>query len=580
MSDTALTLTILLTGIVVVIGSVLVLKLHAFLALILGALVVATLTPAASVERHQIRQFGFTVVSAGDYSKFTTGGGEAISPTQYDILLRVGNKQSLQERSTCLVLPADDLLRKSEPGQASVLLTTVKVTGETESGRTQKIVMATLLSGPPDAKIVAGSIAIRPADRAKAVSIANNKTVGARVAEGFGNTCTKIAILIAMASIIGKCLLDSGAADRVVRSTLKLLGEKGAPLSFLTSGFLLGVPVFFDTVFYLMIPLGKAMRMRTGRNYLLYVLTIVAGATMAHSLVPPTPGPLFVADQLGVDIGVMILAGGIVGLFTAGFGYFYAGLANRLWELPLRESPDFSLEELKEITDRDESDLPPTWLALMPILLPVILIGGNTILNQFPSTFPAGLLDVARTLGDKNIALTISAAVAIAMLVWKKRTSRKEFAKSIQMALAGGGVIILITAAGGAFGGVLQQTGVASLIGNVNQSSPWVIILIAFAITTAVRTAQGSATVAMITAVGILSGLAESLSFHPVYLALAIGCGSKPIGWMNDSGFWVITKMSGMTESEGLKYVTPMTSMMGVVGLIVVLVGVTLFPMR
>ncbi|MBT4867436.1 MAG: GntP family permease [Planctomycetaceae bacterium] len=578
MSETALTLTILLTGIVVVIGSVLVLKLHAFLALILGALVVATLTPAASVARHQIRQSGFTVVSADDYSKFVTGDGETISPTQYDILLRIGNKQSLQERSTCLVLPTDDLLR--DPEQASMLLTTGQVAGVTESGRSHKIVVATILSGPPDAKIVAGSIAIRPADRAKATSIAHNKTVGARVAEGFGNTCTKIAILIAMASIIGKCLLDSGAADRVVRSTLKLLGERGAPLSFLTSGFLLGVPVFFDTVFYLMIPLGKAMRMRTGRNYLLYVLTIVAGATMAHSLVPPTPGPLFVAEQLGVDIGVMILAGGIVGLFTAGFGYFYAGLANRWWELPLRESPDFSLEELKEITDRDESDLPPTWLALMPILLPVILIGGNTILNQFKSTFPAGLLDVARTLGDKNIALTISAAIAMAMLVWKKRTSRVELAKSIQMALAGGGVIILITAGGGAFGGVLQQTGVASLIGNVNQSSPWVIILIAFAITTAVRTAQGSATVAMITSVGILSGLAESLSFHPVYLALAIGCGSKPIGWMNDSGFWVITKMSGMTETEGLKYVTPMTSMMGVVGLIVVLVGVTLFPMR
>ena len=86
--------------------------------------------------------------------------------------------------------------------------------------------------------------------------------------------------------------------------------------------------------------------------------------------------------------------------------------------------------------------------------------------------------------------------------------------------------------------------------------------------------------VAMITAVGILSGLAETLSFHPVYLALAIGCGSKPIGWMNDSGFWVITKMSGMTEREGLKYVTPMTAMMGVVGLVAVLIGVTLFPMR
>ena len=116
-----------------------------------------------------------------------------------------------------------------------------------------------------------------------------------------------------MASIIGSCLLKSGAADRIVRSMLRLLGEKQAPFSFLGSGFLLGIPVFFDTVFYLMIPLGKAMCMRVGKNYLLYILAIVTGAAMAHSLVPPTPGPLFVANELGVDLGVMILAGCVVG---------------------------------------------------------------------------------------------------------------------------------------------------------------------------------------------------------------------------------------------------------------------------
>jgi len=110
------------------------------------------------------------------------------------------------------------------------------------------------------------------------------------VAGEFGRTVTKIGILIAMASIIGKCLLDSGAAERIVRSVLRLTGEKGAPLAFLSSAFVLGIPVFFDTVFYLILPLGKAMGIRTGRNYGLYIMAIVAGTTMAHSLVPPTPG--------------------------------------------------------------------------------------------------------------------------------------------------------------------------------------------------------------------------------------------------------------------------------------------------
>ena len=416
--------------------------------------------------------------------------------------------------------------------------------------------------------------------------VTEDVTIAARVASGFGTTAGKIGILIAMASIIGKCLLDSGAADRIVRTVLGWFGEKFAPASFILSGFLLGVPVFFDTVFYLMIPLGKAMQVRTGRNYLLFVLTIVAGATMAHSLVPPTPGPLVVAEELGIDIGTMILAGCIVGFFTAGFGYLYASLfANRMWELPLRESADFSLKDLEELSNRDESELPPFWLSVLPILLPVVLIAGYTIVKSVCAAneieLSPGVSTTLATLGDKNIALIISAVIAM-LTLWKTRKlTRHELADAVAASLASGGIIILITSAGGAFGGVLRETGIAGLIKDLPATSPAMIITLAFLITTAIRTAQGSATVAMMTAVGILSGLATSgsLPFHPVYLALAIGCGSKPIAWMNDSGFWVITRMSGMTEGEGLKFVTPMTTLMGLVGLVVTIIGATLFPM-
>jgi GntP family gluconate:H+ symporter len=263
------------------------------------------------------------------------------------------------------------------------------------------------------------------------------------------------------------------------------------------------------------------------------------------------------------------------------FGYFYAGVANKLWDLPLRETPEFSLSDLEAIAQRPETDLPPFWLSLLPIVLPVVLIGGLTVLKQFSGMIPDAAMNVATVLGDKNVALGISAAIALGTLIRQKKSNLKELSGSLQSSLAGGGVIILITAAGGAFGTVLQQTGVSGLIRDLPAASPAAICSLAFLITAAIRTAQGSATVAMITAVGILSGLATggNLGFHPVYLALAIGCGSKPIGWMNDSGFWVITKMSGMTEAEGLKYVTPMTSCMGVVGLVVTLIGVTFFPL-
>ena len=303
---------------------------------------------------------------------------------------------------------------------------------------------------------------------------------------------------------------------------------------------------------------------------------------MAHSLVPPTPGPLLVAEELGVDLGVMIVAGCLIGLCSSTAAFFYARFVNHRAEVPLRESADFSLAELETLAKRDESQLPPLWLSVLPIVLPVVLIAGNTVLKELDLMSSGGRIEYAMsTLGNKNIALAIATLIAIALLVWQRRESLSKLAEPLQGALASGGVIILITAAGGAFGGMLQQTGVVSMIRGLPQYSPLVILTMAFFVTTAIRTAQGSATVAMITAVGILSGFASQgqLGCHPVYLALAIGCGSKPIAWMNDSGFWVICKMSGMTEGEGLRFVTPMSILMGLVGLGATLLAATILPM-
>ena len=150
-----------------------------------------------------------------------------------------------------------------------------------------------------------------------------DKNVGTRVAEGFGRTSAKIGILIAMAAIIGTCLMESGGALRIVRSFLSLLGEKRAPEALTGSSFLLGIPIFFDTLFYLMIPLARALAAQTKKNYVLYVMAIVAGGAMTHSLVPPTPGPLVVAGELGVDLGRMIVGGILVGIvgMTGAFAY-------------------------------------------------------------------------------------------------------------------------------------------------------------------------------------------------------------------------------------------------------------------
>ncbi|MCB1086783.1 MAG: GntP family permease [Verrucomicrobiae bacterium] len=398
-----------------------------------------------------------------------------------------------------------------------------------------------------------------------------------RVAAGLGKGFSSLAILISMAAIIGKCLLESGGAERIVLSLRRGFGEKGTPAAFALSGFTLGIPVFFDTVFYLLMPLGKALRMQTGKNYLLYILAIVCGATMAHSLVPPTPGPLLVAGELKVDIGVMMIGGLAVGSITVVSGYLYALWANRRWEIPLRPSAELSEEDLAAMSSRDEKALPPFWASLLPILLPVLLVGGQSVSKALGH--PMRFFEIA---GEKNLALVISAAVAMALLAVAKRKSLGELSDSVGAALASGGVILLITSAGSAFGSTLKDTGIADAVAALLPAGQsLVLIVVAYLITAAVRTAQGSATVAMITSVGIVAPIAAtvSLGFHPVYLALAIGCGSKPVMWANDSGFWIIGRMSGMNPMETFKTASVQMLVMSATGLAAVLLGAALFPM-
>jgi GntP family gluconate:H+ symporter len=328
------------------------------------------------------------------------------------------------------------------------------------------------------------------------------------------------------------------------------------------------------------------MRVKTGKNYLLYVLTIVAGGTMAHSLVPPTPGPLFVAAEMGIDIGLMMIGGIIVGLFTVSSGYIWAVYANSRWEIPLRASEELTDRELELIANRDESELPGLGISLLPILLPVVLMGGATAISLMassssnPSEALVSFDAIMRVLGDKNIAMTIAAICGMGLLL-KSNTSKKPIKDLIQSALSSGGIIILITAAGGTFGHVLRQTGIAFTIQDMMPAAQSSLIPLSFFICMVIRTAQGSATVAMITAIGIISPIitAQEFTYHPLYIALAIGCGSKPISWMNDSGFWVISKMSGLTEKEMLKTNTIMGIIMATTGLIICMLGARFLPL-
>jgi len=400
-----------------------------------------------------------------------------------------------------------------------------------------------------------------------------------RVAGAFGSVAGSIGIVIALAAVIGKCLMDSGAADQIVRSFLKLLGEKRAPTALMLSGFTLSFPVFFDTVFYLLVPLARSLWKRTHKNYILYVTAIVAGAGVTHTLVPPTPGPLLMAKSLNIDLGIMIGVGVLIGLPTAILGLIVCKIINRFMDISMRP---YSGQEEQEPLDNDQ--LPGIWISFAPIILPVILISLNTVTNALGEG--TKIAQIASVLGNPNLALLLSAAIAMSVLVHNRKLSFKELASRTETALMSGGVIILITAGGGAFGAMLREAGIKlwleNQLGGQGQTMGLVMLLMAFAVAVVMKFAQGSGTVSMITTAPMFAAMdvsSEMLGCHLVYLAMAIGSGSLVGDWMNNSGFWIFARMSVLTETETLKSWTILTASLGLIGLGFTMLFAYLLPM-
>lgn len=405
---------------------------------------------------------------------------------------------------------------------------------------------------------------------AKAAAAFPEKPPASRVAEEFGRTCANLGILIAMAGILGEAMLLSGSAEAIARALLRWLGAARAHWAFFVTSFVLCIPVFFETVFYLLSPLTKVVARQTGKNYLLLVMCAVAGGTITHSLVPPTPGPLFAAQALGVPLGQMILVGTLIGTGAALFGVAFAHFSNR------RHTLEIPAEAAAAAGAAPHRELPPLWLALLPVFLPVFLIALDASLEATPGSHVAWIV---RTIGDKDMAVTLGTLVALITLA--TRSGIGGATKAVQDALGTGAIILLIIGAGGAFGGVLRQTGISEVLGAMLTGTHLLALPAVFLITALVRTAQGSATVAMITAAPIAKAFidAGTSTIAPVYLAVAIGCGSKPFPWMNDGGFWVISRLSGLREDQTLRTVSPMMSLQGVAGLVITMLAAWLFPL-
>ena len=410
----------------------------------------------------------------------------------------------------------------------------------------------------------------------------------ARVAEGFGRTAGTIGIVIALAAIAGNAMMDSGAADRIVTAFIGLLGEKRSATALCATGYVLSIPVFFDTVFYLLVPLARSGYTRTNRYYLKYLLAIAAGAGATHTLVPPTPGPLAVAGTLGVDLGTMVLVGLVVSLPAAGVGLLFAGWVDRRMPVVPQAAPAPAAAT---------QPLPGLVPSLLPILLPVLLISSNTVVASMTerpggrSAIWAALAPYTAIVGNPNLAMLVAAAVAMWVYTRQRSVSRADLARMVDTSLMGAGFIILIIAASGAFGVALQATGIGPVIerafvGNeaaAGMGAGLVFLFLGFGVASLIKIAQGSSTVAMITTAAMLAAMLPAngrLPFHAVYVATAIASGSLVGTWMNDSGFWLFSKMGGVTEVDTLKSWTPVLASVGITSMVTTVVLALLVPLR
>ena len=385
----------------------------------------------------------------------------------------------------------------------------------------------------------------------------------------FGIMAGKIAWVIALAAVIGTAMMESGAAEQIVNRLLKTLGEKRVALALIISGFVLSIPVFFDTVFFLLIPLGITLALKTGKDFVLYVVAIAGGAVIAHSIVPPTPGPLIMAEILNIELGTVILAGLVAGIIPAIAVFGVAKWLNKKLDIPVRVAD-------KHVTSVQNP--PSLMLSILPVIVPLLMISLASIVASITGNVP----DWIAFQGNKNIAMGTGAVLAL--YLWRKtqKLKSKDLWEGIAKPLEIAGVIILITSAGGAYGAMIKHSGIGDAISLTTAGFNVNYILLAWMIAAAMKIAQGSGTVSMIATAAIMAALIgpnEQLPYHPVYILLSIGFGSLFISWMNDSGFWVVARMSGFTEREALQTWTVLLGILALVGLFQVLLMSWILPL-
>ncbi len=382
--------------------------------------------------------------------------------------------------------------------------------------------------------------------------------------EGMASTLGFVAVVVGLGAMFGALLEQAGGAEVLAQYILGLFGEKRASWALMITGFFVAIPVFFDVAFIILVPLVYSLQRKTGKSILKYAIPLLAGLAITHTFIPPTPGPVAVADILNADLGWVIIMGFLVSIPTA----IVCGpiLGNYLAKKIYVKAP------LTTIQPPLQSDLPGVGMVFTIISVPIVLIVLNTLLNSplFESvSIPNQILFTASLLGHPFSALIIANLSAWYFLGIKRNKSPKELLELTRLSFGPAGVIILLTGAGGVFKQVLINTGAGLMLAEYFATMGMPIMLLSFILAALVRIMQGSATVAMITAAGICAPLLEFGVYGPIDLALlvmSIASGASILSHVNDSGFWLVSNYLGMNEKQTFSSWTLMTTILALTG--------------
>lgn len=423
--------------------------------------------------------------------------------------------------------------------------------------------------------------------------------IGAQIQSGMGSSLGFIATIIGLGAIFGSLLEHSGGAQSLAKSLLRIFGEKRASWAMVVTGFIISIPVFLDVALVIIAPILYALSRKTGKSVLAFGLPLLAGLMVTHAFVPPTPGPVWVAYELGVSLGWVILFGCIVGFPTAIIGGIILPkpMAARLYIAPPEE-----LGESTETTEEDESKLPSLTSILVLIGLPILLILVGTIVKEYvaadieraavvASLEPEQQVDagarkkayesaVAKSISDANvglktllflghpiIALLLATVGALVYLGYGRGYDKSVLMDVMTKSLGPAGIIILITGAGGVFKGIMGASGVSEALSVACENWQIPVLVLAYLFAVFVRVAQGSATVAMVTAGGLMSSVAEGLSQPELALVVvAIAAGASAFSHVNDSGFWMVSRYMLMTEKQTFQTWTVISTVVSIVG--------------